>query len=150
MKLSKAFPYKYWATTLICIMASLQQVIIGLCVDRKRAAWSLGWNLQLIWVISVSLTKHPIFTSFVFEKRIFDTFVVTMTWWNKLNNNRWIKKSMTHIVATHLVCLNNRITTNNIKYVILSLCHHYNCCDKYLLPYSDVWFKILESQLKIA
>ncbi|KAM7463599.1 hypothetical protein LguiA_031720 [Lonicera macranthoides] len=55
VKLSKAFPYKYWATTLICIMASLQQVIIGLCVDRKMAAWSLGWNLQLIWVMSGAL-----------------------------------------------------------------------------------------------
>ncbi|KAM7488664.1 hypothetical protein LguiB_026148 [Lonicera macranthoides] len=57
VKLSEAFPYKYWATALICIMASFQQVIIGLCVHRSKAAWSLGWNLQLIWVVSGALVS---------------------------------------------------------------------------------------------
>ncbi|KAM7485599.1 hypothetical protein LguiA_001608 [Lonicera macranthoides] len=57
VKLSNVFPYKYWATTLICIMASFQQVIIGLCMKRNKAAWSLGWNLQLVWVISGAMVS---------------------------------------------------------------------------------------------
>ncbi|KAG8381615.1 hypothetical protein BUALT_Bualt06G0140000 [Buddleja alternifolia] len=50
VKLFKVFPYKYWATLLICIIASVQATIIGLCIDRKPKAWKLGWNLQLITI----------------------------------------------------------------------------------------------------
>ncbi|KAK3042038.1 hypothetical protein RJ639_001740 [Escallonia herrerae] len=51
VKLLKVFPYKYLATMLICIIASIQQVAIGLCIDRTKAAWRLGWNLQLITIV---------------------------------------------------------------------------------------------------
>ncbi|KAK2972809.1 hypothetical protein RJ640_028337 [Escallonia rubra] len=51
VKLLKVFPYKYLATMLICIIASIQQVVIGLCIDRTKAAWRLGWNLQLITIV---------------------------------------------------------------------------------------------------
>ncbi|XP_059628902.1 WAT1-related protein At5g64700-like [Cornus florida] len=50
VKLFKVFPYKYWATLFTCIIASIQSVVIGLCLDRKEAAWKLGWNLQLITI----------------------------------------------------------------------------------------------------
>ncbi|KAK3042818.1 hypothetical protein RJ639_001091 [Escallonia herrerae] len=51
VKLLKVFPYKYLATMLISIVASIQQVVIGLCIDRTKAAWRLGWNLQLITIV---------------------------------------------------------------------------------------------------
>ncbi|KAA8540111.1 hypothetical protein F0562_026803 [Nyssa sinensis] len=51
VKLFKVFPHKYWATMLTCIIASIQTTVIGLCLDRKKAAWKLGWNLQLVTII---------------------------------------------------------------------------------------------------
>lgn len=51
VKLNQAFPYKYWTTFLICIIASVQQVVLGLCIDRSKTAWKLGWNLQLITIV---------------------------------------------------------------------------------------------------
>ncbi|KAK6135190.1 hypothetical protein DH2020_031086 [Rehmannia glutinosa] len=50
VKLFKAFPYKYWATLLTCIIASFQAVVIGLCIDRKPSAWRLACNLQLLTI----------------------------------------------------------------------------------------------------
>ncbi|KAK4570972.1 hypothetical protein RGQ29_029722 [Quercus rubra] len=49
-KLLKIFPSKYWAIMLACIIASMQSAVIGLCLNRQKAAWSLGWNLQLITI----------------------------------------------------------------------------------------------------
>ncbi|CAI9762536.1 unnamed protein product [Fraxinus pennsylvanica] len=51
VKLFKVFPYKFCATMLTCVIASIQQVIIGLCITRKPEAWKLGWNLQLITIV---------------------------------------------------------------------------------------------------
>ncbi|KAK7856304.1 wat1-related protein [Quercus suber] len=50
-KLLKIFPSKYWATMLACIISSMQSAVIGLCLNRQKAAWSLGWNLQLLTII---------------------------------------------------------------------------------------------------
>ena len=50
VKLVKVFPSKYWATMLTCVIASLQSLAIGLCIDRRMAAWRLGWNLQLVTI----------------------------------------------------------------------------------------------------
>ncbi|XP_012844593.1 PREDICTED: WAT1-related protein At2g37460-like [Erythranthe guttata] len=51
VKLFNVFPYKYTATFLICLVASIQDVVIGLCMDRKPKSWQLGWNLQLITIL---------------------------------------------------------------------------------------------------
>ncbi|GJX01374.1 WAT1-related protein [Tanacetum coccineum] len=51
VKLNKVFPYKYSCTTSVCIIASIQQLIIGLCIDRSKSSWKLGWNLQLITIV---------------------------------------------------------------------------------------------------
>ena len=50
-KLLKIFPSKYWAIMLACIIASMQSAVIGLCLNRQKAAWSLGWNLQLLTIV---------------------------------------------------------------------------------------------------
>ncbi|KAL7230149.1 hypothetical protein ACSBR2_008640 [Camellia fascicularis] len=50
-KLFKEFPYKYWATMLTCIIGSMQSTVIGLWLDKSKASWSLGWNIQLITII---------------------------------------------------------------------------------------------------
>ncbi|KAI6697703.1 hypothetical protein NL676_017822 [Syzygium grande] len=50
-KVIKVFPLKYWSTMLTCIIASGQATIVGLCIDRSRKSWSLGWNLQLITIV---------------------------------------------------------------------------------------------------
>ncbi|XP_021909341.1 WAT1-related protein At5g64700-like [Carica papaya] len=51
VKSLQVFPSKYWAIMLTCILASLQATIIGLCVDRRKASWRLGWDLQLVTII---------------------------------------------------------------------------------------------------
>ncbi|XVE58240.1 hypothetical protein DITRI_Ditri04bG0154300 [Diplodiscus trichospermus] len=51
VKLLKVFPSKYRATLITCIMASIQSAAIGLCIDRRKAAWKLGWNLQLVTIV---------------------------------------------------------------------------------------------------
>ncbi|XP_057527167.1 WAT1-related protein At5g64700-like [Amaranthus tricolor] len=51
VKLLEAFPFKYWATMLTCISASIQTAIIGLCLDTRITSWKLGWNLQLITIL---------------------------------------------------------------------------------------------------
>ncbi|XP_006347641.2 WAT1-related protein At5g64700-like [Solanum tuberosum] len=49
-KVSKVFPYKYSATFIISIIATIQSAIIGLSVDRRKASWTLGLNMQLITI----------------------------------------------------------------------------------------------------
>ncbi|KAL3524492.1 hypothetical protein ACH5RR_017326 [Cinchona calisaya] len=49
-KLVQVHLHKFWATFYTCIIGSVQQVVIGLCIDRSKAAWHLGWNLQLITI----------------------------------------------------------------------------------------------------
>uniref|UniRef100_A0A7C9EPA1 WAT1-related protein n=1 Tax=Opuntia streptacantha TaxID=393608 RepID=A0A7C9EPA1_OPUST len=51
VKLLKAFPSKYWGTMLTCIGASIQTAIVGVCIDRRKSSWMLGWNLQLITIL---------------------------------------------------------------------------------------------------
>ncbi|KAE8680404.1 hypothetical protein F3Y22_tig00111390pilonHSYRG00056 [Hibiscus syriacus] len=51
VKLLKVFPSKYRATLITCLIASLQSAAIGLCIDRSKAAWRVGWNLQLITIV---------------------------------------------------------------------------------------------------
>ncbi|EXB38593.1 hypothetical protein L484_003473 [Morus notabilis] len=37
-------------------ISSMQSAVIGLCLDRRVAAWKLGWNLKLLAIVcSVSL-----------------------------------------------------------------------------------------------
>ncbi|KAL3846049.1 hypothetical protein ACJIZ3_003452 [Penstemon smallii] len=51
VKLFKVFPYKYWATMMSCIIASVQGAIIGLCIDRRPKVWRLGWNMELLTIV---------------------------------------------------------------------------------------------------
>ncbi|XP_057954084.1 WAT1-related protein At1g43650-like [Malania oleifera] len=51
VKLLKVFASKYWATMLTCIIAALQSMVVGLCLDRSKAAWKLGWDLQLVTIV---------------------------------------------------------------------------------------------------
>ncbi|KAL5568059.1 hypothetical protein UlMin_024634 [Ulmus minor] len=51
VKLLKVFPFKYWATMLTCIIASIQSVIIGVCLDRHEASWKLQSHLELITIV---------------------------------------------------------------------------------------------------
>ncbi|XP_019195071.1 PREDICTED: WAT1-related protein At5g64700-like isoform X2 [Ipomoea nil] len=50
-KLFKKFPYMYSATTVISMIATFQSMVIGLCIDRNKESWKLGWNLQLITIL---------------------------------------------------------------------------------------------------
>lgn len=51
VKLFKVFPCKYMATMLICIIAAVQQVVIGLCIDHSKSSWSLGSSLNLVTIV---------------------------------------------------------------------------------------------------
>ncbi|EEF42747.1 WAT1-related protein At5g64700 isoform X1 [Ricinus communis] len=51
VKLIKELPLKYWATMLTCIIAAIQSAVIGLCLDRSKVAWKLGWDLQLVTIL---------------------------------------------------------------------------------------------------
>ncbi|PAN46442.1 hypothetical protein PAHAL_9G186200 [Panicum hallii] len=57
VKLTKVFPYQYWATTLTCLSGSLQAFAIGILIDPKRSAWTLKWDLQLLTVV-YSVRRH--------------------------------------------------------------------------------------------
>ncbi|KAI4338063.1 hypothetical protein L6164_016417 [Bauhinia variegata] len=50
-KLLNAFPFKYCATMLTCIMATMQAAVVGLCIDRSTAAWKLSWDLKLVTIL---------------------------------------------------------------------------------------------------
>ncbi|KAM3381676.1 WAT1-related protein [Capsicum galapagoense] len=49
-KVSKVFPYKYSATFIVSMIATVQGAIVGVCIDRRKASWKLGLNLQLITI----------------------------------------------------------------------------------------------------
>ncbi|KAL3342394.1 hypothetical protein AABB24_026421 [Solanum stoloniferum] len=49
-KVSKVFPYKYSATFIISIIATVQSAIIGLSIDKRKSSWKLGLNMQLITI----------------------------------------------------------------------------------------------------
>ncbi|GMJ06333.1 Usually multiple acids move in and out Transporters 21 [Hibiscus trionum] len=51
VKLLQVFPSRYRATLITCIMASVQSAAIGLCLDRREAAWRIEWNLQLVTIV---------------------------------------------------------------------------------------------------
>ncbi|XP_022140812.1 WAT1-related protein At1g43650-like isoform X2 [Momordica charantia] len=51
VKLLKLFPSKYLATMLTCVIACIQSTALGLCLDRNKAAWTLGWDLQLLTIL---------------------------------------------------------------------------------------------------
>ncbi|KAJ7959470.1 WAT1-related protein [Quillaja saponaria] len=49
-ELLKVFPWKYWVTTLTCIISSVQATVVGLCLDRRKSAWMLGSKLELLTI----------------------------------------------------------------------------------------------------
>ncbi|XP_041016118.1 WAT1-related protein At5g64700-like [Juglans microcarpa x Juglans regia] len=51
VKLLKVFPFKYCAIMLTCVIATIQATVIGVCVDRSKDAWKLGWNLELLTIV---------------------------------------------------------------------------------------------------
>ncbi|KAL1059778.1 hypothetical protein V6Z11_1Z007900 [Gossypium hirsutum] len=50
-EVAQSFPMENRATLLTCIIASIQSAVIGLCLNRSKAAWRLEWNLQLITIV---------------------------------------------------------------------------------------------------
>ncbi|EXB38594.1 Auxin-induced protein 5NG4 [Morus notabilis] len=50
-KLLAVFPFKYTAIMLQSGITSMQSAVIGLCLDRRVAAWKLGWNLELLAIV---------------------------------------------------------------------------------------------------
>ncbi|CAN1262683.1 WAT1-related protein At5g07050 [Linum perenne] len=51
VKVQKVFPFRYWATMLTCAIAAVQSSAVGLCIDRRKSAWELGWNMQLLTIV---------------------------------------------------------------------------------------------------
>nr|DAD18325.1 TPA_asm: hypothetical protein HUJ06_019788 [Nelumbo nucifera] len=51
VRLFKVYPSKYWATTLTCAVGCLQSTVVGLLINRSKAAWELRWNLELLTII---------------------------------------------------------------------------------------------------
>ncbi|XP_044485939.1 WAT1-related protein At1g09380-like [Mangifera indica] len=50
VKLLKIFPFKYSATMFTCMVASLQALVIGLCLHSDVASWRLAWDLKLVTI----------------------------------------------------------------------------------------------------
>ncbi|XP_052181532.1 WAT1-related protein At5g64700-like [Diospyros lotus] len=50
VKTFEAFPYKFWATTVTFVIASVQSAVAGSCLNQSKSSWTLGWNLQLITI----------------------------------------------------------------------------------------------------
>ncbi|KAL6861393.1 hypothetical protein ACP4OV_017093 [Aristida adscensionis] len=51
VRLAKAFPSRYWATTLTCAMGSMQSFVVGVFLSHNKAEWKLKWDLQLLTVV---------------------------------------------------------------------------------------------------
>ncbi|KAK3140580.1 hypothetical protein QOZ80_5AG0402870 [Eleusine coracana subsp. coracana] len=51
VRLAKVFPSKYWATTLTCLLGSLQSFVVGAFLARDPAEWKLKWDFQLLTVV---------------------------------------------------------------------------------------------------
>ncbi|XP_020532834.2 WAT1-related protein At1g68170 [Jatropha curcas] len=49
-KMSKRYPCHYSSTALMSLMASIQSVILSLCIKRNWNEWKLGWNIRLLTV----------------------------------------------------------------------------------------------------
>ncbi|CAA0833777.1 WAT1-related protein [Striga hermonthica] len=50
-RLAKVFSSKYLATTLTCLVGSLQSLVVGILLGHGRAEWKLKWDLQLLTVV---------------------------------------------------------------------------------------------------
>ncbi|CAJ1970587.1 unnamed protein product [Sphenostylis stenocarpa] len=50
-QLCKVFPLRYWGTMISCVLATIEAVIIGVCIDSSKAAWRLEWNLELVTIV---------------------------------------------------------------------------------------------------
>ncbi|RWR80868.1 WAT1-related-like protein isoform X2 [Cinnamomum micranthum f. kanehirae] len=51
VKVFKVFPSTYWATMLSCLAGGIQSSIIGIALQRRKSAWRLGWDLNLLTII---------------------------------------------------------------------------------------------------
>ncbi|KAI0491355.1 hypothetical protein KFK09_025615 [Dendrobium nobile] len=51
VKLYKVYPSKYWGTVWTCFAGSLQTAILGIIMNRRKEAWRLKWDLQLLTII---------------------------------------------------------------------------------------------------
>lgn len=45
------FPARYLANTLICLMGSVQSVVIGFAMERDLKMWKIGLDLQLLTIV---------------------------------------------------------------------------------------------------
>ncbi|XP_058085902.1 WAT1-related protein At1g43650-like [Magnolia sinica] len=51
VRLFKVYPSMYWATMLSCLAGCIQSTIVGIAIDRRKATWRLGWDLQLLTIV---------------------------------------------------------------------------------------------------
>ncbi|PKU82047.1 WAT1-related protein [Dendrobium catenatum] len=51
VKLYKVYPSKYWGTVWTCFVGSLQTAMLGIIMNRRKEAWRLKWDLQLLTII---------------------------------------------------------------------------------------------------
>ncbi|KAL1289655.1 hypothetical protein HN51_058061 [Arachis hypogaea] len=49
-KMSRAYPYPYSSTALMCVMGAILSVTFTFCVERDLSQWKLGWNVRLLTV----------------------------------------------------------------------------------------------------
>lgn len=50
-RLSATFSAPYTTTTLVCLMASVECALVGVCIKHNTSAWSLGFGIRLIAAI---------------------------------------------------------------------------------------------------
>ncbi|PRQ20108.1 putative EamA domain-containing protein [Rosa chinensis] len=50
-KMSKTYPCVLSCTALVSVMATIQSVILALCMERDWSKWKLGWNIRLLGVV---------------------------------------------------------------------------------------------------
>ncbi|XP_050211995.1 WAT1-related protein At1g68170-like [Mercurialis annua] len=57
-KMSANYPCPYSNTSLMTIMAAIQQVIFTLCIERDWSQWKLGWNIRLFATAFAGIVAH--------------------------------------------------------------------------------------------
>ncbi|MED6119550.1 hypothetical protein PIB30_012740 [Stylosanthes scabra] len=64
-KMSRAYPYPYSSTALMCVMGAILSVTFTFCLERDLTQWKLGWNVRLLTVAYAGIVVSGIMVAVI-------------------------------------------------------------------------------------
>ncbi|MED6172903.1 hypothetical protein PIB30_054277 [Stylosanthes scabra] len=64
-KMSRAYPYPYSSTALMCVMGAILSVTFTFCLERDLSQWKLGWNVRLLTVAYAGIVVSGIMVAVI-------------------------------------------------------------------------------------